>query len=112
MMNELIALLLTAVVIAAVAWIWPRLQRRPQRNLRIVRPAAHSRPAASGPLVPPASASSHEATRLRRELSERMNTLRQARKPSAPKSQRATAHDDDGPVIGFAETMIQEDTKA
>lgn len=112
MVTELIAILILAVAIAAVAWIWPRLQRRPQRNLRIVRAPASARPSSSGPAVPPASVSSHEAARLRRELSERMNLLRLARKPSAPQSQRSTSHDDDGPVIGFAETMIQEDTKA
>ena len=64
-----------------------------------------------GPAGSSASVSSHEATRLRRELSERMNALRQARKPTAPSAWRAKSHDDDGPVIGFAETMIQEDTK-
>ena len=109
MMNELIAILILTVAVAAVAWIWPRLQRRPQRKLRIIRPPAHSRPAVPVPTVPPASVSSHEAARLRQELSARMNSLRQARKPSAPVTPRATP-DDDGPVIGFAETMIQEDT--
>ena len=112
MMTELIAILILAVAIAAVAWIWPRVQRRPQRNLRIMRASAGARPSTPGPAVPPASVSSHEAARLRRELSERMNTLRQARKPSTPVTRRDTSHDDDGPVIGFAETMIQEDTKA
>ncbi len=112
MVTELIAFLILTIAVAAVAWVWPRLQRRPRRNVRVVRAAAGSRPMGLGPAVAPASVSSPEATRLRRELSERMNALRQARKPTAPAAWRAKSHDDDGPVIGFAETMIQEDTRA
>ena len=112
MMTEFIAILILTVAIAAVAWVWPRLQRRQQRNLRIVRPSAGSRATATGAVVPPAAVSSNEAARLRRELAQRMNTLRQARQSNATAGHRASHHDDDGPVIGFAETMIQEDTKA
>jgi hypothetical protein len=112
MVTELIAILILAVAIAAVAWIWPRLQRRPQRNLRIIRASGGAKTTSSHPSVAPASVSNHEAAKLRRELTERMNSLRQARKPNTPVTQRTTSHDDEGPVIGFAETMIQEDTKA
>ena len=112
MMTELIAILILTMAVAAVAWVWPRLKRRPQRNLRIVRPSTGSRATAAGPVVPPAAVSSNEAARLRRELAHRMHTLRQARQSNAPVAHRASRHDDDGPVIGFAETMIQEDTKA
>ena len=112
MRIELVAFLIVAVAIAAAAWIWPRLLRRTHRQVRHSRHAPSTRPAASGPSLPTASGSGHEAARLRRELAERMNALRQARKPNKPETRRAASHDDDGPVIGFAETMIQEDSKA
>ena len=106
-MIETLAVLIVVAAVAALLLWWPRARQRRQPSERATRPM----PNGPGRLVPglvlPPS-ESEAATRLRREMAERVQTARQARERGGAASQ-PPARTTDEAATGFAETTLLED---
>jgi hypothetical protein len=106
-MIETLAVLTFVAAAALLLW-WPRARQRRQRRQpaeRAARPISHGTPRAAPGL---AASESEAATRLRREMVERVQAVRQARERSGAASLPPTRTADDAPT-GFAETTLLED---
>ena len=106
-MIETVAVLIVVAAAAALLLWWPRSRQRRQPAERLTRPMAHG-PGRLAPTPGLGPSESEAATRLRREMAERVQAARQARErggaPSQPPARTA-----DEAATGFAETTLLED---
>ena len=106
-MIETLAVLTVVAAVAALLLWWPRARQRRQPSERATRPMAHG-PGRLTPAPGPSASESEAATRLRREMAERVQAARQAlERGGAPSLQPARSADD--AATGFAETTLLED---
>jgi hypothetical protein len=106
-MIETLAVLTVVAAVAALLLWWPRARQGRQPTERHTRPMTHgSGRQTSAPGF--AASESEAATRLRRDMAERVHAARQARERGGAASQ-PPARTADEAANGFAETTLLED---